>query len=58
MKKILISLTLFLILSSCQTTRKATAFDGKWSFEGDKACLAKEDILKLREELIRCETRK
>lgn len=45
---------------SCTSTPKTTRFDGKWEFidnpKGEtKACLAKPDVQKLRELLIRCQ---
>lgn len=56
-------LTLFLIhnLLGC-TTVKTTKFDGKWAFcevvpeDEPWACLAQEDVKKLRQELIKCQS--
>lgn len=57
----------FLILSvlltaGCASTPQSTKFDGDWEFyqttpfEEPRACLKKEDVKKLRELLIRCES--
>lgn len=60
------SFVLFLILSSCATTPPAPTtarVDLKWEFcdvgpgKAPKACLGEEDVTKLREALIRCETK-
>ena len=55
MKKILLSLTIFLGLSSCVTTEKAKQFEPSWKFKDGSACLELEDVKKMREELIRCQ---
>lgn len=57
--------TTFLILSllvGCVSSPpKSTKFDGQWEFyqtnpfEEEKACLAKDDVKKLRELLVRCQ---
>lgn len=57
----------FLILScflaGCASAPQSTKFDGDWEFyqttpfEEPRACLKKEDVKKLRELLIRCESR-
>lgn len=63
MQKIRLSLMLFLILNSgCASHPKAVSFDGNWELvdagpdQPVKACLKEEDVDKLREILIRCES--
>jgi hypothetical protein len=56
-------LILSVLLSGCASTPTPTKFDGKWEFfqvtpfEEPRACLEKEDVKKLRELLIRCESK-
>ncbi len=60
-----LNLTIFFALSSfasgCASKPIVTSFDGQWFFvqSGDgkqKACLEENDVMKLREILIRCES--
>lgn len=61
-----LSSMLFLLLNSCSLFQpKSTSFDGKFEFiqspttpNTKKACLAIDDVEKLRELLIRCESGK
>lgn len=62
MRATLKNLLLFLILNSaCASKPVVTSFDGKWEIvetrpdEPPKACLGLQDVMKLRETLIRCE---
>lgn len=65
MRKNLINfLILSLFVSGCASTRETTKFDGKWEFykmhpfdEEPKACLPKEDVIKLRKLLIQGQLR-
>ncbi len=63
LKKFLCLKALALLLSACATTPTPTKFDGDWEFyqvtpfEEPRACLKEEDVKKLRELLIRCESR-
>jgi len=47
----------FLIMSlmGCATPDPGASFDGHWTILGDKACLPKDDVIRLREILLRCE---
>jgi len=44
-------------LSGCASTEEPAVFDAHWNIQGDKACLSKDDVIKLRETLIRCKTK-
>jgi hypothetical protein len=56
-------LILSVVLAGCASTPAPTKFDGKWEFfqvtpfEEPRACLEQEDVKKLRELLIRCESK-
>lgn len=58
------TICLLIALSSCAHQRKPVPFDGKWAFcevipAGDPwACLAKNDVKKLKELLNACEARR
>jgi hypothetical protein len=62
-KNYLILSVFALFVSACATEPKTTKFDGDWEFyqttpfEEPKACLSKEDVKKLREVLIRCQSK-
>lgn len=64
-RKMLLSSTIFLILNSCASTPKpvATRVNLHWSLPDmgpgvpQLACLPEEDVVKLREALIRCEAK-
>lgn len=55
-------LSLLVWFAGCASTPQTTKFDGKWEFYGRTpfeeplACLPKDDVKKLRELLIRCES--
>lgn len=63
--KTLLSCALFLILNSCASAQKPTAtrVDLRWEFPDlgpgatPLACLPEDDVVKLREALIRCEAK-
>lgn len=62
MPKTLKSFALFLLLTSCAGRPPVTTFDAQWTFvetpgQPLKACLLENDVAKLRELLIRCESR-
>jgi hypothetical protein len=52
-----------MLFAGCASTPQPTKFDGKWEFyeptpfSEPLACLPKEDVKKLRELLIRCESK-
>lgn len=62
-KNFLILSACAIFFSACATEPKTTKFDGDWEFyqttpfEEPKACLSKEDVKKLREVLIRCQSK-
>lgn len=57
----LLMICFLIVLSSCAHTPASTPFDGRWAFceviPGDEhwACLAKNDVKKLKETLNQCE---
>lgn len=61
MTKTLISLTSFLILNSCVAPPKAQRFKADWKIlkvDGEvRACLKQEDVVELRELLIKCQSK-
>lgn len=60
-KNYAIYLTVNLFLLGCASNPVATKFDGNWKFVSlnpesePMACLPKQDVLKLRELLLKCE---
>lgn len=53
-------LLVMFMMTACVSTPKATSFDGRWEIDDHtppRACLYEEDVKKLRELLIRCESK-